>query len=429
MIALKPTPYSNFSCPVCSQNHLPVTKTFFAGIRTIAYTTCPNCQTPLAQDYPIGHALHYQMAINTSTHTLYNSSAKWWSEPFLKGFLDQKNEEIKIEKKVFRATKKIVLLNTIDYLYGHSLLKLLNAQDHIQNSEVDLVIIAQKNFEWLIPQGCAEVWLVDLPFSKAKNWYTALDLFVQTELLRFEEVHLSLAFSHPRGVNIEHFTKVKPFNLQCYADEPPQITFVWRNDRLWHSNVWQEKLYLVVGYFKALHWLKKYFVWLQKRKFANTFTRIKKLMPTAQINVVGIQKSGGFAPFVNDQRVEKPNNATEQAWCEVYAKSHVVIGVHGSNMILPTALAAGFIEILPEERYGNITQDVLLRHEGNTALYLSRFADGHISPKQLALMARRMVKYFPHFYLNNAHEFVLHKNYEDVSKWKKMRSEYFAKNI
>jgi hypothetical protein len=48
----------------------------------------------------------------------------------------------------------------------------------------------------------------------------------------------------------------------------------------------------------------------------------------------------------------------EKAWCERYSKSHIVIGVHGSNMHLPSALAGSTIELIPEDRYGNALQDI-----------------------------------------------------------------------
>ena len=39
--------------------------------------------------------------------------------------------------------------------------------------------------------------------------------------------------------------------------------------------------------------------------------------------------------------------------------SHIVIGVHGSNMLLPSAHAGAVIELLPEDRSANLAQDII----------------------------------------------------------------------
>ncbi len=43
----------------------------------------------------------------------------------------------------------------------------------------------------------------------------------------------------------------------------------------------------------------------------------------------------------------------------------LVIGVHGSNMLLPTAHAGSLVELIGPERWGNFTQDVLFREAGD----------------------------------------------------------------
>jgi hypothetical protein len=54
-----------------------------------------------------------------------------------------------------------------------------------------------------------------------------------------------------------------------------------------------------------------------------------------------------------------PDAGREQLWIDLWASADLVVGVHGSNMLLPTALARGAVILLPRERYANAFQDSL----------------------------------------------------------------------
>lgn len=53
-------------------------------------------------------------------------------------------------------------------------------------------------------------------------------------------------------------------------------------------------------------------------------------------------------------------------------------------MILPTAHAAGCIEILPYDRYENIVQDISVRYEDRLQLFHYRFVDEFAGPNDVA---------------------------------------------
>ena len=44
--------------------------------------------------------------------------------------------------------------------------------------------------------------------------------------------------------------------------------------------------------------------------------------------------------------------------CQVYAESRLVIGVHGSNMLLPSGHAGMTLDLMPDDRWGNFGQDI-----------------------------------------------------------------------
>ena len=97
----------------------------------------------------------------------------------------------------------------------------------------------------------------------------------------------------------------------------------------------------------------------------------------------------------------KMDLGTELAWCRMYAGSQVVVGVHGSNMILPTAHAAGCVEILPHDRYGNMVQDISVRYHDRMQLFMYRFTDEFASPRQVARHVVSMFKDYEVYRLDN----------------------------
>ena len=106
--------------------------------------------------------------------------------------------------------------------------------------------------------------------------------------------------------------------------------------------------------------------------------------PRATFTVTGLAPKGGYGSLADDLRTEQMNPEVERAWCASYAKSQVVVGVHGSNMLLPTAFAVACVEILPDDRIGNMVQDIFVRYDDRMQLFNYRFVDERAKPAQVA---------------------------------------------
>ncbi len=157
----------------------------------------------------------------------------------------------------------------------------------------------------------------------------------------------------------------------------------------------------------------------QNRKVSKTFKKIKNEIPSANFYIIGIGKTGTLPSFINDIREEKLTNEVEVKWCKVYSDSHIVVGVHGSNMILPTALSAGFIEILPQNRYGNIMQDIAAYYDLPIFPYLCRFVDEYIGPCKIAEIAVSIFAGFTDFCSRNKSNLNQHKILRNIAELKK----------
>ena len=77
----------------------------------------------------------------------------------------------------------------------------------------------------------------------------------------------------------------------------------------------------------------------QQRRIEILAGRLGKEIPNLQFAITGLAEPGGFANPVCDLRNGRPDDRVEREWCERYASSHVVMGVHGSNMLIPSGLA------------------------------------------------------------------------------------------
>jgi hypothetical protein len=397
------SPSFPFFCPVCN-SVAAVEDTLWQGTHLLADCICKTCRFEFYHTYPTGHGLHFPLAFAKNQPQTFPSphAGSWFYQPLFDAYYQQKSNTVPVEKKVRRNFDKVIILNCLDYLYGHVLLRLLNAQAHLEATpEIGLIVILPKSMAWLLPDGIAEAWLLDIGFVQLKDRVENLDAFVKNELVRFEKVYISYTFTHPdwNKIDIARFAKVKPFDLEHFSEKPQPITFIWREDRFWLGVV-DEFLWKAAFKLKVLRHAKFYFIFRQRQKFLRTAQLIQKKMPEVQFFIAGLGKTGQFPAWLHDRRSENPDAETETAWCELYTKSHLVIGIHGSNMILPTALAAGFIELLPRYRLDNFADDIASAFHDRRHFFLSRVLDMFSSPKLVALHACQILGGFTFLNLN-----------------------------
>lgn len=399
MIRLKPNlEIPSRRCPHCDST-LEATDFFIPGMRQLADFRCANCESEFYGDLPAGQALYTPVLLDKKSGAVFGGeSAKWFADWLTDSYQNRSNEKRGFEARKFSPAKeKIVLLNCLDTLYGHSLLKLLNAQYYLDHQpDFSLIIIAPPFLEWLLPDGIAEAWIVDLPLKRGAEWNELLAKEINSRLENFDEVFLSVAFSHPHDADfdIERFTRVAPFPLEKFAElrENPVVTFIWREDRLWAS-----ENHAPVNNFQKI---KRHFGAAENRLSEQTrqvtafAERLREKFPQVDFAVCGLGTTNEFPDWIADFRLTKLDEKAERAWCERYAKSHIVAGVHGSNMLLPSAHAGGVIELLDENRQGNFLQDILFRgSDAREMLFRYRFTPHSTSPENLVKLAEIILKY------------------------------------
>ena len=402
LVPLTPHCFNDFDCPVCGTPKPEARRNLFIGIQVLGDYRCAKCGSEYLRDLPVGFQVDLQLAFEEKSKRILHPNAEpWITYP---EYTAPTTFDFPIERKVFKEHTKVIVLNLLDHLYGHVLLKLYNAQHYLDHYKgYGLVLLIPKMFEWLIPEGVAEAWVVDQKLSQARAWHPCIDRFVQAQLPRYAEVQLARAWGHPdfADIDFERFTGIAPFKLTEFTSRPPHITFVARTDRLWFATPFGKFCYRALGGLGLRKSLGQWFVQRQSALIRSSMRRIKREVPNVTFTVVGLAPSGGFDGLAEDLRTTRMDKDTELTWCRTYAKSHIVVGVHGSNMLLPTAHAAGLIEILPNDRLGNLAQDVSIRYRNRMQLFLYRFVDEFAPPGKIASHAVSILRHFTLYYRNN----------------------------
>ncbi|MBD2579001.1 hypothetical protein [Oscillatoria sp. FACHB-1406] len=316
------------------------------GMRCLADGICPTCNARYYADLPVSHALELPMILNRETGEIYDpKDVEWFRRPLKEGFRAPIEEEIVPQVHRFLECDRIIIVNCLDYLYGHCLLKLLNVQRHLdEHPELGCCVLVPSQLLHLVPDGVAEIWEFPRSISEGGKWYSSLQRWINEKISNYQECYLSPAYSHPshRVYDLRRFVRNLPDLSDKIRDRAPIILFSYREDRPWGRTLQQ-----------------------QQQKLQNLYERLSRIFPEMLFVLVGfgrenrIQNTGAE---VLDLRAEKFEVERDRLWMAYMSVADCAIGVHGSNMLLPSGLAKSTITLVPRSRLGNIFQDTLFPH-------------------------------------------------------------------
>ncbi|MCA1634740.1 MAG: hypothetical protein LC802_13870 [Acidobacteria bacterium] len=402
MIRLHPLTEADHECPHC-RVRLSVEGWHIPGMRCLADLRCASCRREFYGDLAAGQALYTPMLLEKATGAVYDPhGVEWFAEWLRQSYARRSEAPVPFDvREHLPVTRRVVLLNCLDTLYGHSLLKLLNAQSYLDwRTDVDLIVIVPAFLAWMVPDGVAQVWTLGLPLRRGTEWNEWLAREIRRRIEAFQSVSLSHALSHPRpdDYRIERFTRVEPFPLDEWEArlKRPTVTFIWRDDRPWSApfgdmpHTRRERLKLLIR-------RPSDSTDMQHRHVSVLAEALRQDWPALDFAVAGLSETGsgeGLPAWVEDLRRPSTDDEGERRWCERYAASHVVVGVHGSNMLLPSGHAGAVVELIGPERWGNFTQDILF-HEANDCretLFRYRFLPDSTPPLALAQLVSLLLR-------------------------------------
>ena len=226
-MTIRPLPETLGCCPRDDAPLVPE-RIHATGARWLVRGRCSGaCGHTWLQDLPSGHGLLYPTSLDVDTGEAFGL---WFADLLVEGAAEPDEERVALDVGVARDARDVVLLPCLDFVYGHALLRLLNAQRHLDAGD-ELVVIVPSALAHLVPEGVAETWVVNEPLPRLRGWLAAFDEAVAAELARFDTVRLSPAYPHPHPStwNLDRFTggvKAKRLGM-------PSIVWVDRTDRLW----------------------------------------------------------------------------------------------------------------------------------------------------------------------------------------------------
>jgi len=369
-------------------------------MHTLSEYHCLVCGLDFYQTLPIGHDQLFPMQLATDgLQSFYHPRAKTWlAEPLIQSIRKPDSKSFPIVKKVNSAYKQVIIVNCLDTCFGHVFTKVWNSYTLLENKkDWGIIAIVPERCKWLLPEKLAEVWSISIELRDCAQTIGGLDDFVKYQLQRFEKVTLSHTFTHldhTKYIDFEKVLKRPRFDLKEFTSSVPQITFILREDRFWLNSIVLDLCFKASRKFKLEGLFKPILIWRQKALIKQTARKILKSLPQAQLKSTGLGNSGKLFHLIDDQRTDHISETTEMEWNKIFSKSHIIIGVHGSHMLIPSGLAAGFINIVPRYKIGHLVEDTVLPYTNRLLQFMGRFLDEFSSSDLVARHAISMVRDF-----------------------------------
>lgn len=414
MIEIFPEPYHVFTCPRCEGTETRLQKIIYQGIHLLADLECAQCSFQFYNDFPTGHGVTYPAVVDKQfLQVLSPANMDWYTQPLVQSLKHPSSEPITISKKINSAdadNQPVIFFNCLDAWYGHVLLKLMNIQFyHDRFPGYKKIVLIPAGFSWTVPAYAHETWTADIKLRDTKKYYLQLEHFIREELAKYKQVYHSSGYSHPplQEIRVQDFFKTPAFDLNAFPKRPAKIMFIYREDRLWISP-FMNKIFNALNY-RKITFANSFFYGLQKSRINKLVKKLKTAVPGSAFYVCGAGKKGGLNADIKDERSNTFNDQQELDWCRLYADMHLVIGIHGSNMLIPSALAAAWLEILPDDRISNISQDLFCKYAFNQMVFLGRFASLYDPVNRVAAIAASMIEDYESFHNHQQHRFAVNK--------------------
>ena len=325
--------YLDIKCPNCkSQNFAKKLK--IINQFTSLEIKCKECNEDYAFLMPTdNHAfINYPFIINLNS-LQYKGELNYYTQLFLDNYkTDSQNN-----KTEFRGEKrkdKCIIVNTLDNAYGHSLLKIFALKNIYEKygEDYDIVVITQPQFVFLVPDFL-NLFIVYKGFNEMGEYFD-VTAKLREYLSEYNNYEIVINSTYPYGRN-----NIKSFFLSDHL-----------NDKV-------EEKKIVYSYRKEIG--RSWGMFLEKLRIKKLFQKINTKYPNEfEFYVIGDLDGFSFPDFIIDERVSEYNKETDIKWINILNEAEMVLGVHGSHMIMPSLLADKTLNLLPKFKYGHIGEDI-----------------------------------------------------------------------
>lgn len=198
VVDFMPVPDITHDCPVCD-HALDADDWHMPGMRPLAVSLCANCDHKFFADLPSGNAVHTPTLLDCDTGETYQPTGEsyWFAKWLRESYDEQTDAPVDVTVEGMETVANPAVLNCLDALYGHALLKMLTVQRFIEKSARDVVVICQPNLRWLVPDDATAVVTVELPLGRGHDWNETLAAKFSDIFADYGNVALCSVDPHP----------------------------------------------------------------------------------------------------------------------------------------------------------------------------------------------------------------------------------------
>ena len=317
------------ACSYCAKP-LILNDFYFYGWRNLYECRCTKCKANFLIDMPIFSGIPYP-AIYDKKKGVINNVASWWGEP-LENISSKLLEKVIVNDiKTNKQNNKLIIFNLLDFVFGHSFMRLERLTYYIDNQdfkEYDFLVLVPSQLRYLLSKFEDTISIVEIKasFSKYKYFYANIDKEVKKITHNYSNVFCEM-LKYPQ----QEFIKLENLHLPInkWVKDIKKIVIVYRKDR-------------VIGVTNRAQ-----FIFYKK-----LISMVNKL--DIEIFMIG-DKDTYFFNKVNDLRVVEFDKNTDILWNETCSGA-ITIGVHGSNMLIPSLCSAYNLEFVSYDKLYNFGQ-------------------------------------------------------------------------
>lgn len=291
--------------------------------------------------FPSDHAIYYPLEIDLNGKFL-GGTLNFFTEVLLKNY--QSNNFLspdKLKNKNFIQHKKskALIVNLLDNCYGHSLIKLFNLYDAYQkfSSEYDIYAICHSALEHYIPIDKINIVSLNLTFSETQKCFDLNNVVLVPLRENYSVVDFFILDTFKKLPQKSELLNFFNFFSEEYQSAKPAISFHYRSDlfRSWGGKNQFKNIERLFGYLRQF--------------FSNEVEFI----------ITGDRDNFSFSSWVIDKRVSEFSLTTDFLYNNIYDRSIIHLGVHGSHMLIPSLLSTMCIHLTPPQKYKNMGDDIL----------------------------------------------------------------------
>ena len=368
---------------------------------------------PFYTELPWSMGVHSPISIDAESGKIFSAPTQdWRTELFRRLWQNRVNKPVEITRVKRSPVKNAILINCLYPWWGDaiSLLWRINQLNLLELSTAGIGIIAiiHPDLQWLLPPEVDEAWIVPFKDLNANQWNETCDLKIHDLVASLDSCYIPRLFQPTRATpeQVKAYTGISPFPRNKWIDrliDKPVVTFLYRPDRCWGAHhVLINRILRALPIFpvflrrRIVQVIDKYLLIQQKSNIVHLANTLRKIFGEIEFAIAGTSTEVSFPGWFIDIRSDNPGVESNRASALQCSRSHLLISLAGSHMVLPSAFAGGVICLLPYPNWVDVqTCWMLTTSDPCEAQFLYQTLSIKNSPEEVAELAATTLLNYP----------------------------------